>query len=34
MSKSQSDQKLQYKTQLFYLSIYFFNFGRKNPENL
>ena len=33
MSKSQSDQKLRYKTQFLIFSS-FFNFGRKNPENL
>jgi hypothetical protein len=33
MSKSQLDKKLQHKTQIF-LFQFFFNFGRKNPENL
>ena len=33
LSKSQLDQKLQQKTEVLLFPI-FFNFGRKNPENL
>ena len=33
MSKSQLNQKLQHKTQIFLIQ-FFFNFGKKNPENL
>ena len=33
LSKSQLDQKLQQKTEVL-LFPFFFNFGRKNPENL
>ena len=33
VSKSQLDQKLQHKSQML-LTTVFFNFGRKNPQNL